>query len=109
MARAVGPPNSCQAGSPASSNSRGLDDEQLLNAAAAAHNMGREEQGQKWLKLWTNVLKRTQKTGGKCFVMAKGTGLRDCVLEGNAQSGEVQRLCVGDADVEEIERAQPRQ
>lgn len=40
MARAVGPPNSYQAGSLASSNSRGLDDEQLLNAAAAAPSRG---------------------------------------------------------------------
>ena len=41
------------------------------------------------LQLWTDVLKKTQKTGGKCFVMAKGTGRRDRLLEGNAQSGEV--------------------
>ena len=41
------------------------------------------------LQLWTDVLKVTQTTGGKCFVMAKGTGPSDRVLEGSAQSGEL--------------------
>ena len=60
-----------------------------LRAAAAAEGMTEEEQGKKWLQLWTNVCKKVQATGGTCFVMAKGTGPDDAVLEGNAQQGEV--------------------
>ena len=32
---------------------------------------------------------RTQQTGGTCYVMAKGTGPRDRVIEGTAQYGEI--------------------
>jgi hypothetical protein len=60
-----------------------------LRAAAAAEGLRQEEQGKKWLQLWTSVCKRVQDTGGTCFVMAKGTGLDDFVLEGNTQQGEV--------------------
>jgi hypothetical protein len=35
------------------------------------------------------MCKKTQDTGGKCFVMAKGSGEDDRVLQGNAQQGEV--------------------
>ena len=60
-----------------------------LTAAAAAHNMDAEQQGQMWLKLWTDVCKKTQQTGGTCYVMAKGTGQHDRVIEGKAQYGEI--------------------
>ena len=51
--------------------------------------MGAEEQGRKWLKLWTQVLERVAKTEGKCFVLAKSTGPDQYKLEGGAQEGEV--------------------
>ena len=60
-----------------------------LRAAAEAAGMSEEEQGKKWLELWTSVCKKVQQTSGNCFVMAKGTGADNFVLEGNAQQGEV--------------------
>jgi hypothetical protein len=60
-----------------------------LTAAAAHHGMNAEQQGSKWLELWTNVLKKVKKTGGKCIVMARGTCESDYKLEGNTQQGEV--------------------
>ena len=51
--------------------------------------MSEAGQGQEWLELWTSVCKKVQQTGGNCFVMAKGTGPSNFVLEGNAQQGEV--------------------
>lgn len=59
-----------------------------LRAAANASGMSEEEQGKKWLQLWTNVLHKVQETHGTCFVMAKGTD-DDHKLEGNAQQGEL--------------------
>jgi len=73
-----------------------------LTAAAAAHNLNQEQQGQKWLKLWTDVLKKTKQTRGTCFVMAKGSGKHDHVLEGNAQSGEVQVAELADVDIQYV-------
>jgi len=50
-----------------------------------------EEQGKKWLELWTKVAMKVQETGGTCFVIVKGTGPGpdDFVVEGNAQKGEI--------------------
>jgi hypothetical protein len=50
-----------------------------------------EQQGKKWLRLWTEVANRVQETGGSCFVIVKGTGPGpdNFVIEGNAQEGEV--------------------
>ena len=64
-----------------------------LKAAAEARNMTPEEQGKKWLELWTGVAERVQETGGVCFVIVKdtGPGPNDFVVEGNAQPGEVRR------------------
>ena len=64
-----------------------------LKAAAAASGMTPEEQGKKWLRLWTEVAKRVQETGGTCFVIVKsmGPGPNDFKVEGNAQEGEVCR------------------
>eukprot|EP01048_Picozoa_sp_COSAG05_P007993 COSAG05_NODE_588_length_8503_cov_54.867563_2_plen_1332_part_00 len=59
-----------------------------LRAAAADQGMSEEEQGREWLRLWTEVLQRVKVTGGKCFVMAKGTEA-SYTLEGGAQKGEV--------------------
>ena len=50
--------------------------------------MPEEQQGQKWLQLWTGVCKKVMATGGTCFVMAKGTP-ENHELEGGAQKGEV--------------------
>ena len=62
-----------------------------LKAAAEAREMTPEEQGKKWLELWTEVAMKVQDTGGTCFVIVKGTphGPKDFVVEGNAQPGEV--------------------
>ena len=60
-----------------------------LRAAAGAEGMTEEQQGQKWLQLWTGVCKKVKATGGTCFVMTKGSGPGHFVLEGNAQQGEV--------------------
>jgi len=62
-----------------------------LKAAAEARNMTPEEQGKKWLELWTKVAMKVQETGGTCFVIVKGTGPGpdDFVIEGNAQKGEL--------------------
>ena len=60
-----------------------------LRAAAAAEGMSAEEQGKKWLQLWTQVCEKVKATKGTCFVMAKGTGPDDFKLEGNAQQGEL--------------------
>ena len=64
-----------------------------LKAAAEARNMTPEEQGKKWLELWTEVAMKVQETGGRCFVIVKSTGPgpKDFVVEGNAQPGEVRR------------------
>lgn len=59
-----------------------------LRAAASAAGMSEEEQGARWLQLWTEVCKKVQATSGKCFVMAKGTP-QSHILEGKAQQGEV--------------------
>ena len=59
-----------------------------LRAAAEAQQMSEAEQGRQWLKLWTEVMQRVKTTGGKCFVMAKGTP-ENHELEGGAQKGEV--------------------
>ena len=62
-----------------------------LKAAAEAHGMTPEEQGKKWLELWTEVAMRVKETGGTCYVIVKGTGPgpNDFIVEGNAQRGEV--------------------
>jgi len=62
-----------------------------LVAAAEAAGMTPEQQGKKWLRLWTEVANRVQETGGSCFVIVKGTGPGpdDFVVEGNAQKGEI--------------------
>ena len=60
-----------------------------LRAAAEKEGMSVEEQGKKWLQLWTGVCKKVKATNGTCFVMAKGSGPGDRTLEGNAQQGEV--------------------
>lgn len=59
-----------------------------LRAAAEDAGISSEEQGRLWLKIWTEVAKDVQRTGGKCFIMAKGTSMQDYVLEGAAQHGE---------------------
>ena len=73
-----------------------------LTAAAAAHNMDAATQGQKWLELWTGVLKRTQTTGGTCFVIAKGSGEHDHQLEGSAQQGEVNVAEMSGVEIEYV-------
>eukprot|EP00966_Prymnesium_polylepis_P320492 7376875-Prymnesium_polylepis.1 len=40
-----------------------------LVAAAEAAGMTPEQQGKKWLRLWTEVANRVQETGGSCFVI----------------------------------------
>eukprot|EP00966_Prymnesium_polylepis_P198646 4604248-Prymnesium_polylepis.1 len=40
-----------------------------LKAAAEARNMTPDEQGKKWLELWTEVAMKVQETGGTCFVI----------------------------------------
>eukprot|EP01047_Picozoa_sp_COSAG01_P010996 COSAG01_NODE_476_length_16515_cov_37.730690_17_plen_82_part_00 len=60
-----------------------------LQVAAEREGMSAEQQGQMWLKLWTDVCKKVKATGGKCFLMAK-RGPGHFVLEGNAQQGKVQ-------------------
>ena len=60
-----------------------------LQAAAREQGLSEEEQGRQWLKLWTEVLEVVKLKGGTCFVMAKSTGPGKYVLEGGAQSGEV--------------------
>jgi hypothetical protein len=60
-----------------------------LRAAAEAQHLSEEEQGRQWLRLWTEVMDTVVKTGGKCFVMAKSTGPDQYILEGGAQSGEI--------------------
>ena len=59
-----------------------------LRAAAEAAGMSEEEQGARWLQLWTEVCMKVQATGGTCFVMGRGTA-QSSVLEGKAQQGEV--------------------
>ena len=58
---------------------------------ATMRGMSEQEQGRKWLALWTEVAKLVKKTGGKCFVIAKktGPGPEDYKLEGMKQSGEM--------------------
>ena len=73
-----------------------------LRAAAAAHNMGTDEQGQKWLELWTSVLKKVKQTHGKCFVMAKGTDMNNYELEGKAQKGEVNVAELAEVSIEYV-------
>ena len=73
-----------------------------LTAAAAAHNMDATTKGQKWLELWTGVLKRTKATGGKCFVIAKGSGPHDRRLQGGAQQGEVNVAEMSGVEIEYI-------
>ena len=51
--------------------------------------MSEAEQGRQWLKLWTEVMEKVSATGGKCFVMAKSIDRGGYMLEGGAQSGEV--------------------
>jgi len=62
-----------------------------LRAAALAVGMSEEQQGRRWLTLWTQVAKRVKDTGGTCFVIAKATGPspNDFALEGSAQQGEI--------------------
>ena len=60
-----------------------------LRAAAAEQGLSAEEQGRQWLRLWTEVLQIVKAKGGKCFVMAKKMGPERYMLEGGAQSGEV--------------------
>ena len=69
-----------------------------LVAAAEAAGMTPEQQGKKWLKLWSKVAQRVQETGGTCFVIVKGTGAgpSDFIVEGDAQEGEV-RACADTA------------
>ena len=64
--------------------------------------MDAEQQGQMWLKLWTDVCKKTKKTGGTCFVMAKGTGPRDRVIEGKAQHGEINIAELAEVPIEYV-------
>lgn len=72
-----------------------------LTAAAAVHGLDEKQQGEEWLRIWTDVLAKTKETGGKCFVMAKAkakakvrwpqwrNGPKEYVIEGGAQKGEI--------------------
>lgn len=60
-----------------------------LRRMAEAQGMSEAEQGQKWLHLWTDVMKRVKQTNGICFVIARETRPGEYVLEGGAQHGEV--------------------
>lgn len=73
-----------------------------LAAAGAYHQMNEEKQDQMWLKIWTDVAKKVKSTGGKCFVMAKGTGPHDRRIEGKAQQGEIGIAELGQIPIEYV-------
>ena len=55
-------------------------------------------------RLWGEVLEFVQKTGGTCFVIATKDSAERTVLEGKAQSGEVQYAKVAKVKIETKER-----